>query len=425
MERIKKLTIMGGKNPPLLINMAFYRANTIHQKLSTITQSFDRLTERLQRAYTLIGEEQTLMKQFLDAVPSGILFFDSQSRLFYANQAAIALFTEFNPSSEEKNLTILQNNYSFYQGDHQQEYPHANHPITNVLNQQEAYLNDITLKKGDEYIPLEVWIKPNVEIAKQTYTMMVFLDLTERKKLEQILREQMKIQAEFKSANRILKALLPNKIPQIPGFDLAARYIPASAVGGDFYDWYFNADQNLILSVGDVMGQQMSSALLMTTLRSALRTTFGNTSPDVTVERVAATLERDFEQLNSFATLFQGQLEIPQKRLVYVSAGHTCGFMLRGEGEVERLGEGNPPLGIEGKSTYQPYEFQFQPGDRLVLYTRGIIHSYRQLNLKASTMKESLLDCPTAEAMVERLLQITEPSPTPYDRTVLVLRCTE
>lgn len=405
--------------------MAFYRANTINQKLTTISQSFDRLTERLQRAYTLIGEGRTLMKQFLDAVPSGVLFFDSQYRLFYANQAAEALLTEFCQSAEEKNLTTLQTYYSFYRVDTQAEYPSPNHPITKVLNSQETYIDDIALKKGDEYIPLEIWIKPKVEIAKQTYTMMVFLDLTERKKLEQILREQMKIQAEFKSANRILKALLPHKTPQITGFDLAAHYIPASAVGGDFYDWYFNTDHNLILSVGDVMGQQMSAALLMTTLRAALRTALDSTNPDITLERVAATLETDFERLNSFATLFHGQLQIPQKRLVYVSAGHTCGLMLRGNGQVERLGEASPPLGIEGKSTYQPYQFQFQPGDRLVLYTRGIIHCYRQLDLKASSIKDSLLDCPTAETMVERLLQITEPSPTPYDRTVLVLRCTE
>ncbi|MGL5034634.1 MAG: SpoIIE family protein phosphatase [Microcystaceae cyanobacterium] len=413
--------------------MPFQKQQEITQKLDTIAQSFGRLTERLGRAYTLLGDGHTLMRNLLDAVPCGVLIFDEQCQLSYVNQAAELLFERLVSETENQEkitLETLKQAFSFCLLN--PEYPSdICHLFAKVLEQKEVYLPDIVLQKEDQQIFLEVWINPEVQILDQHYrsiknhTIMILLDISERKRIEQVLREEMRMQAEFKSADRILQALLPAQIPQLPNFEIAARCLPASAIGGDFYDWYFKGDQHLILSLGDVMGQEMAAALLMTTLRSALRTTIDASELDETITDVADTLIEDFEQLGRFATVFHGRLQPQDRTLFYVSAGHTCGFMLRSNGKIEALGDCNLPLGVPRLAPYRLHQFQFEKGDRLILYTRGIVRSQpeQELEIMLQSFAQLLEDCYRAEEIVERLFQTTEDSGKYQDRTVLVLNC--
>ncbi len=413
--------------------MPFQKQQQITQKLDTITQSFSRLTERLERAYTLIGDGYTLMRNLLDAVPCGVLIFDETFHLSYANQVAEELFgnlvNEVQAQSGES-LASLEKAFTFCHLN--PEHPNIIcHLFAQVLNQEATYLPDVVLQKGEQTNFLEVWINPKVQVFDQRYrktqqnTIMILLDISERKKIEQVLREEMKIQAEFKSADRILQALLPDQTPQLPNFEIAAHCIPASVIGGDFYDWYLKDDGQLIFSLGDVMGKEMSAALLMTTLRSALRTSFIQMELDVTLQQVGEALLNDFEQLNSFATVFHGRLEPTEKRLVFVNAGHTCGFILRADGTIDGLAEAQLPLGIPHQEPYQLHQYQFQKGDRLVLYTRGIIRSHKEDSVDEITrhLARSLENSNNAQEMVESLLQLTDERGADQDRTVLVLNC--
>lgn len=414
--------------------MPFPKQTQITQKLDTITQSLSRLTERLGRAYTLLGDGHTLMRNLLDAVPCGVLIFDEKFQLSYANQAAEGLFGYLMNQSEDQGETSLESleqafSFCLQNPEHPREICHL---FARVLEQKAIYLPEVLLQKEDEQIFLEVWINPDAQIFDQRYqrskphTIMILLNISERKRIEQVLQEEMRIRAEFKSADRILQALLPAQIPTIPNFEIAARCIPASAIGGDFYDWYFNGDQHLVLSLGDVMGKEMAAALLMTTLRAALRTTVNARELDKTITDVSEALMGDFEQLSSFATVFHGRLQPKDRELFYVSAGHTCGFMLRFSGSVEVLGDCNLPLGVPRLASYRLHQFQFQPGDRLILYTRGIVRSQPHQELETPIFQplvNLLKDCYRAEEMLEQLFQSTEDLGKLQDRTVLILNC--
>ncbi|MEB3192728.1 MAG: SpoIIE family protein phosphatase [Snowella sp.] len=413
--------------------MPFQQQAQITQKLDTIAQSFGRLTERLERAYTLLGDGHTLMRNLLDAVPCGVLIFDEQHQLSYGNRAAEDLFGHLINEAENSEETTLENLKQAFSNcllDPENSNQICN-LFANVLEHKAAYLPDVVLQKQDQQIFLEVWINPDAQIFDQRYriikphTIMILLDISERKRIEQVLRSEMRMQAEFKSADRILHALLPAKTPKLPNFEIAARCIPASAIGGDFYDWYFKDDQHLILSLGDVMGKEMAAALLMTTLRAALRTTVDASELDETITDVAETLISDFEQLGSFATVIHGRLQPQNRTLFYVSAGHTCGLMFRSNGKIEGLGDCNLPLGVPRLAPYRLHQFQFQPGDRLILYTRGIVHSQPNQELEeiSQSFARLLEDCYHAEEILERLFQTTDDLGKYQDRTVLVLNC--
>jgi hypothetical protein len=406
--------------------MVFQQQAPISQKLATVAELVERLPERLRRAYTLIGEGRTLTEQFLDAASGGIMVFDARHRLIYTNPAAQKILGEWVPDSTVQTAATLQNHCRFYRVGTSEAYPLADHPMTKVIQGEAAYLSDIALKvtgpSGDRDIPLEIWIDPTIEDRSQRrYTLVVCLDISERNHAELLLAQQLKIEADFKSAQRVLEALLPNETPDIPGFELVARCLPASAVGGDFYDWYLNADGNLVLTVGDVMGQQLSAALLMTTLRAALRAV-GACAAAESIQRAASALAADFERLGSFASLFQAQLYLAENRLVYASTGHTGGAVLRSDGSITELGAGNPPLGVQIATAYQAYQVELQPGDRLVLYTRGLVHSHPAQHFDGADLPQILSGCATAEAIIERLFQLGGEQ-SPYDRTVLVLSC--
>lgn len=403
--------------------MVFQPQEQISQKLDTISQSFSRLTDGLQRAYTLVGNDHTLMRNLLDAVPCGILVFDMEFCLYYANKCAETLFGDFLVTAEDKNVETLKTFYSF-------RFPTVNNPedydfFGNIFNGEGAYFSDVILCEGDQEIPVEIWIHPEVQFFDQQYIAMIVLDISERKKIEKVLLEKMRMEAEFKSADRILQALLPEQTPLLTNFELAARCFPASSIGGDFYDWYLNENQELIFTLGDVMGKELSAGLIMTIIRSALRTTLDCHELNVTLEEVADMLIKDFEQLGSFTTIFHGRLQPQQRTVFYVSAGHTSGFMLRSGGQIETLGDINLPLGVQRLAPYRLHQFQFQKGDRLILYTRGIVHSYNpnQLDLINENLAEILGDCYSGQQIVDRLFEATDESGKYHDRTVIALSC--
>jgi hypothetical protein len=180
----------------------------------------------------------------------------------------------------------------------------------------------------------------------------------ERYQEQRIIAEQRK--ADLERAAQIQAELLPREIPKLPGFELAARCVPAREVGGDFYDWQEPATGILTLTLGDVMGKGMPAALLVAAVRAALRAiAYQNSSVVATmpflmasetdlprfgnvvtlfhsqlIQSAAHALEPDLERAGSFVTLFHAQLNVMDRRLDYVDAGHGCVFVRRAKGSI-------------------------------------------------------------------------------------------
>jgi sigma-B regulation protein RsbU (phosphoserine phosphatase) len=244
---------------------------------------------------------------------------------------------------------------------------------------------------------------------------------------QQLEAQRRELAAELARAGRVQADLLPATVPTVPGFDLAARCLPARAVGGDFYDWQTGAG-GLTVSMGDVMGKGMPAALLMATVRSALRTVALRHPPAVAIRLTAAAVASDLSRWGGFVTLFHAQLDAASRRLSFVDAGHGCVFVRRANGEVLSLPPRGLPLGIAGLSPdgtdYEAGEVDLQPGDTLVVYSDGLLDADPDLRLDRDAIGASLDGRESAAEMVSRLVALPRlDGPPSDDLTVVVLRC--
>jgi phosphoserine phosphatase RsbU/P len=234
-------------------------------------------------------------------------------------------------------------------------------------------------------------------------------------------RLTLRLEAELARAGTVQEELLPTEVPELPGFELAARCLPARHVGGDFFDWQVR-DGVLTLTVGDVMGKGMPAALLMATIRAALRAVADHRLPAAALEQARRALEADLVRVASFATLFHAQLDIGQSRLRYVDAGHGCACVLRSHGAVVPLTRGGPPLGVPSNQPYREDEIALHAGDSLIVYSDGLLEILPDLEDEDQAALAALLHgAESAAAMVVRLLERAADPPSD-DLTLLVLR---
>jgi sigma-B regulation protein RsbU (phosphoserine phosphatase) len=194
---------------------------------------------------------------------------------------------------------------------------------------------------------------------------------------EQLEDKQMRLTAELDRAAEVQADLLPVALPAIPGFELAARCLPARIVGGDFYDFQF-ANGTLNLTVGDVMGKGVPAAILMATVRAVVRAMARRRPMDV-VQQAAQSLEADLTRAGAFVTLVHAQLDSDTAELRCVDAGHGHLFLRRASGEIEALNSNNLPLGVLPDEVYRQYSTVLQPGDTLVIYSDGLVDARREM----------------------------------------------
>ena len=250
----------------------------------------------------------------------------------------------------------------------------------------------------------------------------------ELKKAEEALREselrRIQLQAELKYAAQIQAGLLPRSYPHIPGFEIAARCLPAKEVGGDFFDWLEVSPGVLRLTLGDVMGKGMAAALLMATARAAIRAVAQHNRPARAVHLAEKALLSDLENSESFVTLFHGLLNASDRTLSFVDCGHGYVFLRRGDGTVKKLLPRGLPLGVNGGKTYRGGKIRFEKSDVLVLYSDGLIDARPELELDNRALAGRFNETATAGEIVELLLGLTDNvDPLPDDITVLVVRC--
>lgn len=250
-------------------------------------------------------------------------------------------------------------------------------------------------------------------------------DVTERREAEERLYDTlMQLEHELARAAEMQAMLLPQHTPCLPGFDLAARCLPAREVGGDFYDWQEPRAGVLNLTLADVMGKGMGAALLMATARTAMRIAGREDSPGAVIKRVAATLESDLEISGRFITTLMAQLDVATRRLTYVDAGHGLAFVRRANGAVEPLGPRGLPLGVFSTESYIEGSVVLEPGDAFVMYSDGLIDACPELVLNHQAISTRLDGAGNAAEVVARLIDLALiAGPPPDDLTVVVLRC--
>ncbi|WP_436527042.1 SpoIIE family protein phosphatase [Actinoplanes sp. HUAS TT8] len=189
-------------------------------------------------------------------------------------------------------------------------------------------------------------------------------------------------ETEHRIARTLQHSLLPQSLPRVPGAVVASRYVAGSSearVGGDWYDAIATPDGQLYLVIGDVVGKGVAAAAAMGQLRNALRAYVlegFDCGPALSrLNRLVDTLGR-----RQFATVFCLRFDPHTRVIRYSSAGHPSPVRIK-PGELGtflyRTALG-PPIGALGDVPYPTRELPLDPGDRLLLYTDGLIEDRSQ-----------------------------------------------
>ncbi|MGD9689865.1 MAG: PP2C family protein-serine/threonine phosphatase [Phycisphaerales bacterium] len=196
--------------------------------------------------------------------------------------------------------------------------------------------------------------------------------------LRQLRQEDQQIKRQVRIAADVQRRMLPQRLPEVPPFDLAARYAPSFHLGGDFYD-LFERRGRLALAVCDVVGKGVPAALLMSAVRASLRAhTLDIDQLDEVMSRLNKAMVRDTLE-GEFATLWLAMADPITLRLTYCGAGHDPPLIFRVPEhrpprmeDVDELLAGGMVLGIDPSQRYQLGQFDLRPRDVLLAYTDGL-----------------------------------------------------
>lgn len=213
---------------------------------------------------------------------------------------------------------------------------------------------------------------------------------------------------EMRAATRIQNSILPSADPEIPSFQLAARYAPMTAVAGDFYDFQLIRPGCLGVVVADVAGHGVPAALVASMVKVAVSAqTAIATEPGKVIAGLNSTLCHQAH--GQYATAVYVVLDQAKQMGCYSAAGHPPMLLWRrADRTLLKLNEGGLLLGVRPSEEYAQTEFSLETGDRLLVYTDGVVEAE---NARGEAFGQARLDefmtthqdLP-AEQFVDRLL---------------------
>lgn len=189
--------------------------------------------------------------------------------------------------------------------------------------------------------------------------------------------ERKSFERELSICKEIQEKLLPERIPQIPGYDIHSHYRAAKEVGGDYYDFIVIDQTHLGIIVADVAGKGVPGAMVMTMARSLVRlASVRNVSPADTFKKVNRILAKDIRR-GMFVTAAYMVLNVKTRKLRVASAGHNPVVLYRAaSNDIELLKPAGIALGFDKGTIFDNHvkevEVQLELGDRIVTYTDGV-----------------------------------------------------
>jgi len=261
-------------------------------------------------------------------------------------------------------------------------------------------------------------------LATQSAPAVRVAQLVHQQKLEVQARER--YEQELRIARLIQQTLLPQTLPQLPGWQVWAYYQPARAVGGDFYDFLNLPDGRLAAVIGDVTDKGVPAALVMATVRSLLRAALEQfAAPGRVLEYTNDRLCGDIPP-KMFVTCLVALINPATGEMQYANAGHDLPYRRHGQG-VEELRATGMPLGLLSGMAYEERAVTLTPGDSLLLYSDGLVeaHNPRREMFGFPRLQASLGQHAGGEGLIEFLLnsraEFVGPSWEQEDDTAIVI----
>ena len=194
---------------------------------------------------------------------------------------------------------------------------------------------------------------------------------------EQLLAWE-RTQQDLASARVIQRSLLPQSLPQIPGYSITYQSSPCHEIGGDYVDIIPLDSHCFVAIVADIAGKGLASALVSASFRAAFRAmvTAGVDLPELAGRMNDLHYAEGPEARRKYATAIMARLDARSHELTVVNAGHNPGFLLSGGGP-RLLGASGPPLGLFSGRRYQAEAHSLAGSCGLLLYTDGLTEVFR------------------------------------------------
>ena len=193
----------------------------------------------------------------------------------------------------------------------------------------------------------------------------------------ELVKAQNHINSELEIARNLQIEILPANFPKIAGCDGAAFMVPATTMGGDFYDFIELPDGKIGLVMADVSGKGVPAAFFMAVARTNLRLVACDSSGPSECLRRTNDLLCTQNPMYLFVTIFYGVFDPITGLLSYANGGHNPPIIRRIDGSTQMLASlGDTALGIIENISFQEHTHQFSPGDSLVLYTDGVTEAF-------------------------------------------------
>ncbi len=344
------------------------------QAASAIEQA--RLRERIHQKEMALHKAEARERLFRERERSEAIIDASPDAIFMVDREH--LINLFNPASSD--LTGWQMIEALGRSCHEVLFhePYLEGVCSNALcpiaacfrGERQAYTEFILKKKDNS----EVWVGGSfapIRNRKRQIERVVctIRDISEQKELQSLAL----VQKEVEIASKLQSTLLPENSLELKQVRIKARLQPARSIGGDWYDYWVEGSK-LNVVMGDASGHGLPGALLGTMAMSIIRAEAQRSTDLLEVVQMAnaALLSTHMEDI--FITLFFAELDLKTLNLRFVNCGHHPALIIRGGMNAEFLrtehkfilgGMPEPDLAVE--------ECAFEPGDRLVLYTDGMV----------------------------------------------------
>ena len=238
-------------------------------------------------------------------------------------------------------------------------------------------------------------------------------------------RELGEMRGEMETARRMQLSILPAAFPDSPHFRVGARYVPMSSVAGDFYDFLSVEPARVGILIADVSGHGVPAALIASMVKIA-----ASSQSDLAAEPAMLLAGMNTalcgNTQDQFVTAAYVHLDAEAKELRYAAAGHPAMLLLRA-GEVLEIVENGFILGITRAATYTQASLALEAGDRLILYTDGIVEARNSSGQMFSDerlhalVKETGADVP--EATASRIVEAVQTWSKEQDDDLTVIVC--
>lgn len=211
-----------------------------------------------------------------------------------------------------------------------------------------------------------------------------------------LYRKIQESEKEKERALRVMTEVLPTSTPQIRDLNIATKYIPFDRVGGDFFQFFPISDHQIGVFVADISGHGLSAALLAMMAHSILGT-FDNlvyTSPSVLLSGLNTFLYN--KMAGNFLTAFYGCIDTKKNEICFANAGHPHPYIhTKGDSQIRKVAARGKLIGVVPQLVYEEETHPFQPGDKLVLFTDGLLETSldgKKITLEEDRFEEQILE---------------------------------